>query len=549
MRRFAVLLAALGLAAGACDGDSSVADSGPLDGPALTEASTPDKGGGDGSIYLAPGELRDFTDKAGVVEGTLPTRGNETFILLLMSLDTTPLRAHAYTTASVTTTSGELTPEGAGEGGGDKKQRRPGRKRAIDPFQRDLRRIIDSRPRRLWVPKRHYASTQPPRKGDTRTFNVGGATITAEAVLVDDVAAYWLDKTTAPLATIDPQILKELAQGFGETVVPRERIYFGQESDVDGDGHISVLFTPLVTQSGPIAYFSPCDLVDPKVVTVCADSNEAELLYARPTADLPDYMATAGALLELFAHELQHAIYFHRKYILNNASFADNENPYITEGCSDLAADLVGYNGGLIHRFKAGLDGVDLLSLPNLTTGKITKYVPEPEDGVMRGGINLLIRYLFDQAGGDAIDGAGKPVDKGGIKWLRAFVDSPELNDENVTKSSGLTLEQLIKQFWTALALSNRGPDHGPLNPDPRYNFLPTAVDPVTGYTRGLNLYGSYKSTKMMGPRIQSFDSPDGSLRSGGAELLQLRAKSTVLRFVVKAKAEARPMVRVIRTQ
>jgi hypothetical protein len=539
---------ALGLVAGACNGDSSVADSGPADGP-LGEASTPDTGpGADGSIYLALGEFRDFTedDKGdkGVVEGILPTKGNETFILLLMSLDSTPLRAYPYTTAAVTNTSGELAP-----GSENKQDLRPRTKRPVDPFHRDLRRIIDSNPRRLWAPKQHYASTQPPKKGDTRVFNVGGTPITAEAVLVDEVAAYWIDKTTKPAAVVDPKILADLAQGFGETVVPRERIYFGQESDVDSDGHISVLFSPLVTQSGPIAYFSPCDLVDPKVVTVCAGGNQAEVLYARPTAELPSYMATANGLLELFAHELQHAIYFYRKYVLNNASFLENENPYITEGCSDLAADLVGYNGGLIHRFKAGLDGVNLLSVPNLTTPKITKYVPEPEDGVMRGGINILIRYLFDQAGGDAIDSAGKPVDKGGIKWLRGFVDSPDLNEENVTKTSGLTMEQLIKQFWTTLALSNRGPSFGPLNPDPRYNFLPTAPDPITGYTRGLNLYGSYKSTKMMGPRIQSFTSPDGSLRSGGAEFLQLRATSSVLRFVVKAKPEAKPMVRVIRMQ
>jgi len=210
--------------------------------------------------------------------------------------------------------------------------------------------------------------------------------------------------------------------------------------------------------------------------------------------------------------------------------------------------DLCGYSGGLIHRTKAGLDGVDVLSVPNLTTGKLLKYVPE-YDGEMRGGTNVLMRYLFDYAGGDVLDKDGKPQDKGGIKWLRAAVDAPELNEVNITKSAGLTMEQLIKQFWTALALSNRGPDYGPLNPDPKYNFLPTAVDPVTGYSRGLNLYGSYKSTKMLGPRIQSFSKFDGSIRAGGAEFLQLVVKSTLLRFVVKSTPTSKPMVRVIRTR
>jgi len=499
----------------------------------------------DGPSILAPGQFRDFVaSAAGVVEGTLTTGGDETLILLLISLDPTPLKAYPYTTTAVTATSGTLDlPAFGGEGdAGRRIERRPCR------FQQELERIIASKPRRLYAPKQYLAAGVPPKVGDQRSFNVEGQTITAEALLVDSAAAYWVDKTTQPQATVDPQMLKDLSHGFGEVVVPRERVYFGQESDLDGDGHIAVLFSPLVSQSGAMAYVSPCDLLDPKTVPTCASSNQAEILYAPPPSDLPSYMGSATAQLELFAHELQHAIYFFRKFVSKN-SLAGAENPYLHEGMSDLAADLSGYNLGLIHRFKAGLDGVDSLSVPNLTTDTITSYVPGDGDGLMRGGADLLLRYLFDQAGGDDIDASGTPKDKGGIKWLRSYVDDTELGEKSILGTAGLSLEQLTKQFWTALALSNRGPSYGPLNPDPRYNFLPVAPDPVTGNNRGLNLYATVKSTKLMGPRIQSFTKPDGSLRAGGAELLQLVVNGKLLRFAVKTKPEAKAMVRVIRTR
>lgn len=499
----------------------------------------------DGSSTLAPGQFRDFVaSAAGVVEGTLTTGGDETYILLLMSLDPSPLKAYPYTTTAVTATSGTLDlPALDGEGdAGRRIERRPCR------FQQELERIIASRPRRLFAPKKYLAAGTPPKVGDQRSFKVEGQTITAEAVLVDSAAAYWVDRTTQPQASVDPQVLDELSKGFGGVVVPRERVYFGQESDLDGDGHIAVLFSPLVTQSGAMAYVSPCDLLDPTVVPACAGSNQAEILYAPPPSDLPSYMGSSTAQLELFAHELQHAIYFFRKFVSKN-SLAGAENPYLHEGMSDLAVDLCGYNLGLIYRYKEGLDEVDSLSVPNLTTDSITSYVPGADDGIMRGGADVLLRYLFDQAGGDDIDAGGTPKDKGGIKWLRSYVDDAELGQKSILGTAGLTVEELTKQFWTALALSNRGPSYGPLNPDPRYNFLPVAPDPVTGNNRGLNLYGTVKSTKLMGPRIQSFTKPDGSLRSGGAELLQLVVNSTLLRFAVKTKPEAKAMVRVIRTR
>jgi hypothetical protein len=253
----------------------------------------------------------------------------------------------------------------------------------------------------------------------------------------------------------------------------------------------------------------------------------------------------------ILAHEFQHAIYFYRKYVLNNVT-TKSENPYITEGLSALAQDLTGYQAGNLFVTMAALQNIDVISTPSLTNKAITAYVQQPYDGYLRGGAYLINRYLYDLAGGDTLDSAGTPTDKGGIKWLRAFVDSAEAGDALYEKSTGLTLPMLIEQFWTAMAMSNRGPGGAPISTDKRYNFLPTATCPLTNRERGCNLFGPTPAPmSLMGPKLQDFDKADGKLRSGGAEFLELQAGSsaTSIGIEIKTKPEAKAKLRLIRVK
>ena len=525
------------------------------DGP-LADA-TPDGAGGaeaggdatpkaDAAGSLAVGQFKDFpADSAGKIEGSTPVTGKEKFLLLLTSQDTRALKSHAYSTSL--------------PAGGSSKSAAPP-PAGHDPqihrctFARRLRGIMDSRPPSLREEQPYAYSTVPPKKGDKRTFKISSSgtsftTITAEAIHVDGTAAFWLDKTTTPLASIEAADIKAVADGFSKIIVPRERIYFGQESDVDGDKLISVLFSPLVAGSA-IAYFSPCDLLDPAVVTYCKASNKMELLYVSPPSSLKPPYNTVNAMLEVVAHELQHAIYFNRKYLLNNKT-GGGENPYVTEGLSHLAQDLSGYQAGNLYVVLATLKGIDLVAVPNLGSDAISTYIKGPSDGVMRGADYLLLRYLFDRAGGDAMDSAGKPLDKGGIKWLRTFMDAKETGLKNLTGSTKLELSKLSLDFWTAMAVSNRGVGGKPISSEARYNFLPTTVDPLTKRQRGCNLFAAFHGSKMNGPATQSFTAPDKILRAGGGELLLLAPKAgqPVLRFSVTADSEAKAQVRLIRVE
>jgi hypothetical protein len=261
-------------------------------------------------------------------------------------------------------------------------------------------------------------------------------------------------------------------------------------------------------------------------------------------------MNTTKAILETVAHELAHAIYFNRKYLLNGTAALASENPYITEGLSALAQDLTGYQAGNFFVAWAGLEGVSQLSVPNMTSNALKSYVPGEADGIMRGGEYLFMRYLFDRAGGDALDAQGAPVDKGGIAWLRSFEDAKETGEAAVLKTTKLTMAALVEDFWTALALSNRGANGAPISSVAKYNFQAVTTDPLTGRLRGFNLFGSFHGQQLTGPASVKLSAADGSLLAGGAEYLLVGASGKEnLTFTIETDPAAKARARLIRVK
>lgn len=549
-----LIAALLGGFAGCSDGGAEHADGGGADGA----DSQPADARGDGPSGLALGGFVDFeADKKGVIRGTQELAGGEKFLLLLTSAarEARVQRDYKVVSTRTTTRSSSSVPPRYEGGGWSRRAPQPGLELATRcDFARRLGRVLGSAsgPLEPLAPPAN-AMGAPPNKGDKRSFSirVSGTThkITAEAIHVDKVATFWIDRTTTPAATIKTAVLTELADGFAKTVVPRERIYFGKESDVDGDGQISVLLSPLVSKSA-VAYVSPCDLVDPKKITGCAVSNHAELIYLSPPNTLTSSYATPKAMLETIAHEFQHAIYFHRKYLLNKSSAPAGENPYVTEALSHLAQDLTGYQAGNFYVLLATLKSIDLVSIPNLADAEISSYVPKPADGVLRGAGYLLLRYLFDQAGGDAMDKSGTPQDKGGIAWLHKLIDQPETGVASILKASSMSYAQLTSRFWTALAVSNRRSGGELVNRDKRYAYLPTTTDPLTQRTRGCDLFLSFHASSLTGPATQDIEKADGKLRPGGGELLTLTPdKGDQLELQLTTDPRAKAKARLIRVR
>ena len=517
------------------------------DGAAPADGRASDGGRADAapSGAMAVGEFRELVaDGQGAIAGQLPTAPGAEYLLVLTSSSREALKLYSYEVNAATAKPMQPAPPA------------PPLPAAPAPrcdFARRLDEVLSTASGPMARKPSYKPFGSPPRKGDKRKFQLRGATgnqeIEAEAIWVDEVAVFWIDRTTQPAATIDEATLKQLADGFAKVIVPRERIYFGQESDVNGDGHIAVLMSPLVTASA-VAYVSPCDLVDPGKVAGCPTSNGLELVYLSPPSSLQPPYNTAAAMLETIAHEFQHAIYFYRKYLLNGTT-DKKENPYITEGLSGLAQDLSGYQAGNFYVVQATLAAIGEVAIPNVTSAELKSYVPGAGDGIMRGAGYLLLRYLFDQAGGDAMEADGTPKDRGGIKWLRAYMDRPALGDDNLDQSFPKGYEELVLQFWTAMALSNRGTDGKPLSGDARFNFLPTTKDPVTTRQRGCNLFTVFHGQQLTGPKVQGVAAADGKLRAGGAELLRLEAGADAKTLQVQLKVEpaAKARLRVVRVK
>ena len=384
----------------------------------------------------------------------------------------------------------------------------------------------------------------PPNVGEMVDFEInatsGLVTISAEVLLVSASLVIALDRDTDPTLELDATKLAGIAAGFEDIVLPRERLFFGQESDVNDDQHVTVLFSPLVADVAT-AYVNPYDLVtDPAARPLGVAANDQELLYVTPPQMLPPSRGTINGIVETLAHEFQHAIYFYRKYQLNDI-VGDPESAYVTEGLSALAQDLTGYQAGNFFVSMAGLNEIDDVSINDLVASAGSYY--QDRDGSLRGGAYNLIRYLYDQAGGDAIlpNGDIDLPNSPGVAWLRALVDSPDLGVANIETGAGQPLVDVATDWYTAQMVDDRNDAlDQPLNTDPRYNYLPTVPDPLTGRTRGTSMFETFPGPPgpppKTGPLIREFADADGLIRPGGVEYLHLAATgSPTTSFTVAA--------------
>src|SRR5690606_28370633 len=151
---------------------------------------------------------------------------------------------------------------------------------------------------------------------------------------------------------------------------------FGEPSDVDGDGRIIILFTPVVNEmtprnsSGFIAgFFYGLDL------TTQANSNRSEIFYSLvpdPNGQFGDRRATSDVLRvvpPVLAHEFQHMIHFNQRYLLRGVR---TETLWLSEGLAHTAEDVV----GAVFRARGRDAEADNFVLANLQ--RASRYLVDP---------------------------------------------------------------------------------------------------------------------------------------------------------------------------
>ena len=339
-----ITLAAL-LSLGCGDGEDRAAAAGGAGGAGGVAGSggTGATGGSAGSsnvLSLAPGEVAEvtLTDGQSGIELATPN-GDEKFLILLASNDLAASQdAYSYS----------LTFDAAPPS-------------ASATLVTGCSLSSDSWSTKPLVPETPPSGTAA-AVGDTRAIDVptatGFETIQAKALAVGQYAVVWADVTAAHPAVIDPAVVTEFLTDYEKTILPRERTIFGTESDLDKDGHIALVFTPLTYQTA-VAFFTGCDL---KSLFGCPSSNQGEYLYITPPNAIDPPYNTPNAIKEILAHETSHMIHFNRKVLKNDLSDWA-ESGYMIEGVGGFAQDVSGYQAGNFYVTMAGLDGIDSFSL------------------------------------------------------------------------------------------------------------------------------------------------------------------------------------------
>ena len=297
------------------------------------------------------------------------------------------------------------------------------------------------------------AAPAPPSAGDTVTFS--------NAVHPDlDVDCDGIHDVTAVVRAVGPNfaVVEDLdgagvVPGVGyeavlgsleRSVFPVLSTYFGEPADIDGNGVVWVLFTPVVNRTTPrdsdtriLGFFNPADLADPEH---CPASNGGEILYLlaadpdgwfskRVPADFP----TTGAI-GVAAHELAHLISAERRTVLGGGAFASLEETWLSEALAHSAETFVGMSGASLspgrnygfselfahsshfetYHFPNFRRSAFYLLGPHRTPALGDAYARDPagiSSLAMRGFGWLFLRWLADQyatEGGGRLGGAAE---------------------------------------------------------------------------------------------------------------------------------------------
>jgi len=336
----------------------------------------------------------------------------------------------------------------------------------FDDFLRGLEMELSKRPRQ---PLAEKAIEAAPIQldivvGDRRAFRVCDkvtcrqesdfASVSAEAKYVGDHALIYQDEN-APANGLNEEDFQELGVLFDRELYGVATRAFGSESDVDRNGRVMILFTPIVngmtetaqcSQSYVTGFFFPLD-VDP---TAASDnrSNQAEVFYAM----VPDPAGTVTCdhtvervtriVPVTFIHEFQHMISYYQHVVLRAGS---SEHTWLNEAMSHMAEEL-----GALHFESIGqLERFAAFSLGNLYNG--FKYLKDPGSYYLlyaegtgtleeRGASWLFMRWLVDQFGSDV---------------LRRMSETALTSTENVEAAVGEPMSKLLSDWFLANYVSH----------------------------------------------------------------------------------------------
>jgi hypothetical protein len=330
------------------------------------------------------------------------------------------------------------------------------------------------------------------------------ATVTANLKYNGTHTLLYVDAQT-PQSCLSDDEAAALGLAYDASIYDVDRSSFGNESDINHDGKVAILMTPVVNEmtppgaaTGPQGYiagfFFSIDLLPALAGNV---SNGMEIFYTMvPDPDSPPQFGNVfpkekslNVIEGVLAHEFLHMILFnYRVLIYGGGVYGDYmEELWINEGLAHIAEDLNGFDASNIGRSNLYLEN----------PGDVTLiYGGDALDE--RGAEFLFLRYLGDRFG---------------TRVFRDLVQTKKTGVANVEAATGAYFNELFADWGAACYLDHRG-----ITSDPRFNYTSfdlqdTAIDPH--FEQLFTVPGSVSGTvtrfvKAMAPEYIRYTIPAG---------------------------------------
>lgn len=399
-----------------------------------------------------------------------------------------------------------------------------------------LGQAAQARASRVGGPRGALVAGAIPTVGQTLTFRVPTLDFTKDACAVYDSvsavvkyvgqASIVAQDVNAPANGFTAADFQNIATDFDQYIYATDTSYFGAPSDIDVNGHVLLLFTPLINKattrgSGSFfaGYFFSGDLYPRTAATAsdaCKASNVGELFYLvvpDPAGQFSD-PRSATTVRQLtqgtVAHEFQHMI---NAGIRRPDPAVPFEEVWLDEALSHLAEEVVG-------RAKRGFGDLQPLSYNDVSAVPADYYSffnqnllrfgdwlqrPDTSAGPsVRADVNLssrgaawaLVRYAADQYSGGNVRG-----------FTRRLVAGPEAGLANLAARSGVPYATMLPDQM----LANYADDLGIAGLDQRYTYPSWLMRDAVGRANG----GTYP-LRVTGLSASGTAST-GKLRSGAA--------------------------------
>ncbi|MCK4537830.1 MAG: IPT/TIG domain-containing protein [Candidatus Krumholzibacteria bacterium] len=334
----------------------------------------------------------------------------------------------------------------------------------------------------------------------TRVFNVysdiDGSTIapasftevTADLKYEGTHTLLYVDQLTAPACITDAEA-QWLGDAFESGIYQTDRTAFGDESDINGDGKVVILLSPVInrlTEQGTAStegfiagFFLPGDLIPSYLDHRC--TNGMEICYTM----VPDPGGLYGNTYEksralevirgVIAHEFMHMIMFNYRILQYGGGIyaTYSAETWVNEGLAHIAEDLNNHEESNIGRANIFLEDPGDVSL--IHGGDALDE---------RGAAFLFFRYLGDRFGEQV---------------YRDIVQTKAVGVDNIERVTGLDFYELFADWSAAVYL-----DGLEISSDERFSYssidLRSDFEPLAVKFFDHNLWGLFGALKSMGP-------------------------------------------------